>query len=65
MRYQEDQFRNAIVKGESYQQAIFRIIEQSAGEEVVIITHGGAMRSLRTCCNCAKGLKGELLRVAE
>ncbi len=56
LRYQADQFRNAMdpVKGKSYQQvarrvqeAIYRIIEQSEGKEVVIITHGGAMRSLQ------------------
>lgn len=56
LRYQEDQFHNAMdpVKGESYQQvakraqeAIFRIIEQSTGKTVLVITHGGTMRSLQ------------------
>jgi broad specificity phosphatase PhoE len=56
LHHHEDLFHNAMdpVKGESFQQvakrvqeAIFRIIEQSEGKTVLIITHGGAMRSLQ------------------
>jgi broad specificity phosphatase PhoE len=56
LHFKEDEFHNAMdpVKGESYQQvakrvqeAIFHIVEQSLEKVVLIITHGGAMRSLQ------------------
>jgi broad specificity phosphatase PhoE len=56
LRYQENQFHHAIdpVRGESYkmvaaraQTALLRIMERIEGKVVLVITHGGVMRSLQ------------------